>query len=969
MNHRRPSLLALPVRLAFAIILVACHLYAQRQPIPASLTTGQAARFVLGQNNFTDITGGTSQLRWQNISGIAIANNKIIIADSTFFPGLPSNNRVLIYNNLDALKLRAVQGDLPAADVVLGQPTFDTAAAGTSAQLFNQPVGVATDGTRLFIAEWGNNRVLIYNRIPENSGAAADIVIGQPSFSASAATTSAQGLRRPNSVSSDGARMFIADTLNNRILIYNRIPTQSGAAADVVIGQPNFDRSQPLPIAANTLSSPMSATSDGQRLIVTDQANNRVLIFNQIPTGNGVAASVVVGQPDFTSNGAANTQTGLNFPRYAYSDGTRLIIADTGNNRILIYNQIPAQNGAPADVVIGQVDFNGLTESCAASYLAIPYALASDGDMLFVADGLNRRVLGFRPGAPLISQLGVVNNASYSTAAQTQACQVTLLEPVVAPGAIVSIFGNNMASGTSAATSLPLPTHLGGVHVRFNGIDAPIFHVSPSQIDVQVPFEVTGYSGSVEIEKDTASGPVTSAAVAVGLADGAPGIYTVDGSGSGLPLVFHGDGTRVTPDSPAKPGETVALYATGLGRVDDPHAMLDGYPAQFGAQGSVTFGGTVSTGQQATIVINGAQYTYTAVAGNSLDQVVTELAAVINNANDPNATAQADITNSKIKLISVAPGEAGTEVTYSAFVPEGGTILVTVDNPAVVPASLHFSGTPAVGQTVTVNLSGTLYVYSPTAADTLSSVLTNLARQISEDANVDASADIGNSAIRLTLSDPGSGLQVTYAVTVEPSDATLSASVDNPHLLPGVANVKNTLLATVGKPQFIIPGSIFIDGTADAGQTLTVTLSGTRYPYTTTAADTVATVLNNVASLINSDPNVTATADATNRRINLALKDANSRLQITFTVAVTGGTTLLAQGQSGNTTGSAPASIVFAGMVGGYAGLYQVNFTIPSDAQPNPSQTFFMYQNLIVFGSVTGTNIYSNEVTIPIGSQ
>ena len=413
-------------------------LFAQLQPVPEGLVSSQAASFVLGQRNYSDISFCTSatveeedgtitrkcvgpgtidivdrdlvrdlgRRHLGSISGIAITGNKLILADSSYLSP-PNHNRILIYNDLSLLKARLPQDDLPAADVVVGQPDFDSIDSGTSAQRINQPVGVATDGVRLYVADWLNNRVLIYNNIPETNGAAADVVVGQQNFDTSDFGAGPRALRRPHSVSvsSNGFRMMIADTLNNRVLIYNSIPTENGVAADVVLGQPNFDGSMALPTAANTLHSPMSATTttDGQRLIVTDLGNNRVLIYSSNPTENGAEANVVVGQPDFTSNAPGNTETSLNFPRYAYSDGERLLIADSGNNRILIYNQIPTQNGAAPDLVLGQADFMGLMESCAASNFAVPYAMASDGEMLFVSDSFNRRVLGF-PARPCLSK-------------------------------------------------------------------------------------------------------------------------------------------------------------------------------------------------------------------------------------------------------------------------------------------------------------------------------------------------------------------------------------------------------------------------------------------------------------------------------------------------------------------------------------------------------------------------------------
>jgi hypothetical protein len=103
----------------------------------------------------------------------------------------------------------------------------------------------------------------------------------------------------------------------------------------------------------------------------------------------------------------------LNFPRFALSDGTRLFISDSGNDRILIYNEIPLENGATADVVIGQPDFIALTDSDGAGNLRGPGALAHDGENLYVADPLQRRILVFTPGEEMIVQDGIRNGASF----------------------------------------------------------------------------------------------------------------------------------------------------------------------------------------------------------------------------------------------------------------------------------------------------------------------------------------------------------------------------------------------------------------------------------------------------------------------------------------------------------------------------------------------------------------------------
>src|SRR5262249_17222382 len=137
--------------------------------------------------------------------------------------------------------------------------------------------------------------------------------------------------------------------------------------------------------------------------------------YNTLPTSSSAVPDVVVGQADFTSGASGTEQNALNFPRYAMSDGTRLYIADSGNNRILVYNRIPTQNGVFADVVLGHTEFDDKSEGIASNRMALPTALAiSPTGGLLVADVNNRRVLEFRPGLPLVKLDGVVNAASFS---------------------------------------------------------------------------------------------------------------------------------------------------------------------------------------------------------------------------------------------------------------------------------------------------------------------------------------------------------------------------------------------------------------------------------------------------------------------------------------------------------------------------------------------------------------------------
>src|SRR5262249_20769056 len=263
----------------------------------------------------------------------------------------------------------------------------------------------------------------------------------------------AKSLRGPQGVWIQNGKLFIADTQNHRVLIYNSIPSQNGAAADIVLGQKDFssfvepDISQAKVDAQSTnMLNPVSVTSDGLRLFVTDLGHNRVLIWNRIPTSNQAPADVVVGQPDMNGSLPNNSfkiddpndttkrskvlcdATGtddkgnptfppscngtLSFPRFALSNGTQLFIADGGNDRVLVFKTIPTQNATAADYVIGQLggDINQATD--AVDSLRTPISMAWDGTNLYVADSYNRRVMVYTPAEHNVPYTGVRNAAS-----------------------------------------------------------------------------------------------------------------------------------------------------------------------------------------------------------------------------------------------------------------------------------------------------------------------------------------------------------------------------------------------------------------------------------------------------------------------------------------------------------------------------------------------------------------------------
>ena len=168
------------------------------------------------------------------------------------------------------------------------------------------------------------------------------------------------------------------------------------------------------------------------------------------------------------------------------------------------------------------------------------------------------------PPTPILPANSVVNGASFRPATEPNSA--------IAPGAIVAIFGTDLASDIVLAQEVPLPTTLGDTSVTFNGIPAPLFFVSGTQINAQVPFELMTAAGSVTVQ--VKRGSETSTAQPIGMAAVSPGVFTLnqDGTGQGTILIantpFLAAPTGVLEDSrPAQREEFISIFCTGLGLV------------------------------------------------------------------------------------------------------------------------------------------------------------------------------------------------------------------------------------------------------------------------------------------------------------------------------------------------------------------------------------------------------------------
>lgn len=358
-----------------------------------SFNNFQAATVVIGQS---DMNSGAPNAGGS--TGPAGLSTPVSAGAGAYYLPDLGNHRIL---GFDAIPT----SNGASATFVVGQPDFTSNTSGTTAQRFNFPHGCMVAGGKLFLADDSNNRVLIWNSLPR-SNVPADVVVGQTDFVTGTGNISASKMGNPQSVWSDGQRMVVVDSDNNRILIWNTIPTTNGAAADVVVGQPDFVTSTS-GLSASKFDIPQSVWSDGHRLAVADYNNNRVLIWNTIPAANGASADVVVGAPDFVTAGGGATASTFDSPTGAVSDGKSLFVADEENHRVMIFTPFPTTNGAAASRVLGQADFthsayndddqDGTPDgSPSARVLYWPEEIRISGRQLLVADSGNHRVLVFQ---------------------------------------------------------------------------------------------------------------------------------------------------------------------------------------------------------------------------------------------------------------------------------------------------------------------------------------------------------------------------------------------------------------------------------------------------------------------------------------------------------------------------------------------------------------------------------------------
>jgi alpha-tubulin suppressor-like RCC1 family protein/sugar lactone lactonase YvrE len=408
----------------FFVFLLMALMAAPRPANATIIQNGENAIDVLGQyNSYTadnpaDYVNGCANDGapygfYQPIGGgIDLVNHWLFIADQ-------GNNRVLVFT-LTSGNLLTLANKTPA--YVLGQPNFTTCAANnndgspTQSSLSAPTGSIAVDSTNhlIYVADKGNNRVMVFSTSSMSNGENATYVLGQSSWTTGSSGTTSTTLSGPHGVAVDVTHslLYVADSVNNRVMVY-ATPVSTGEAASYELGQ----SSSTTATAATTqpgLHTPTDVAIDptNQKLYVADSVNNRVMVFPTSSLATGENASFVIGQTGFTTATTGLTQSTLSAPQYVTVDTTnsRVFVADMANAREMIFPTPVTANGENASFVIGAPNFvtnaGGVYGAGGQNFFQNnslgPSGAAYDStnNLLYLTDYGNNRVMIFNVAAP-----------------------------------------------------------------------------------------------------------------------------------------------------------------------------------------------------------------------------------------------------------------------------------------------------------------------------------------------------------------------------------------------------------------------------------------------------------------------------------------------------------------------------------------------------------------------------------------
>jgi uncharacterized protein (TIGR03437 family) len=618
---------------------------------PEAQTFSPAAIAVIGQPDFTSNLSNAGQVQpsESTLSGPRGAHNNVeangvingVFVGTDIYVADAGNNRVLVFPQSTNFKsanrlLGQLDFKFNSVNLIEGREFFFLSGGGVA-------IDTKSDPPHLYVADPPNNRILGFADFRKvNPGDRADLVIGQADFFSAlinfpkndTAQLNDQGLNFPVGVAVDSnGDLWVADNNNGRVLRFPKPFAQgqtSAERANLVIGQPNFF-THITDASSQTMRSPFGiAFSQDGHLLVSDTIFNRVLFFLKPRGGdfvNGQSASEVFGQPDFGPPSQTLAANILASPRNIAVDGSdRLFVTDPGNNRVVVYRNVPTAGNDPSPTLSITDDGNG-------GGLNAPQGVIVNQatNEIWVADSFNNRVLRY-PTPDLVTSNNKANVIFQSqlplaialdpfgnpVVVEATANRVAFFYPAIdlgpnaggvagrfsgsaanyferfAPGMLASIFSfttTQFGTQTASLSSVPAPTTLGDIEVFVDGIRAPLLFVNPAQINFQIPNGVVvGSTAEIQVVRSGTGQIIASTLIRIDPAS--PALFTSNASGTGQLAAVNQDGTINDGSHPAKAGSIISLYGTGTGLVSG--SPPDGQPAT----------GIINTDEKPQVFIN-----------------------------------------------------------------------------------------------------------------------------------------------------------------------------------------------------------------------------------------------------------------------------------------------------------------------------------------------------------------------------
>ncbi len=414
--------------------------------------------------------------------------------------------------------------------------------AATAAQL-NAPQGLAVDSAgALYIADVQNHKVrkVAGGIITTFAGS------GTAGFGGDGGSAGSAQLNLPMGVAVDAAgNVYIAEFGNNRVrkvTVNGNIDTLAGSGANGYSGDG-------LQAKTAQLNGPQAVAVDSTGIVyIADSVNNRI----RKVAANGVITTLAgTGAGGFSGDGGQAVNARVGNPVGLAVDGVGNLYVSDGSLRIrkiFVSGVISTIAGSSTRGYFG----DGGAATSAAFSGTYGLAINSAGSIWF-ADSLNNSVRMLQYASGAISISAVTNGA-------------TNLNGPVAPGEVVVIYGSGLGSASLTTYTLDanglVSTNTGGTSVFFNGVAASVIYASANQVGAVVPYGISGSPAQVFVQYFGQS----SAPFNVSVASQIPGIFTLNGSGTGqAAAINNADGSINGGAHPAKIGSYIQLYLTGAG--------------------------------------------------------------------------------------------------------------------------------------------------------------------------------------------------------------------------------------------------------------------------------------------------------------------------------------------------------------------------------------------------------------------